>query len=71
MKTSAEKLDLGTFHLAHSGRRDALSYNLRIGYIDLYLIHSAHGGKEHRLKFWQALIDGKKAGLLRDIGVSN
>ncbi|VDC02734.1 unnamed protein product [Peniophora sp. CBMAI 1063] len=44
---------------------------LNLGYIDLYLIHSAHGGKEHRLQFWKALIDGKKAGLLRDIGVSN
>ena len=71
MKTSAEKLDLGELPfgvLVLTRWTDAAH---RPGYIDLYLIHSAHGGKEHRLKFWKALIDGKASGLLRDIGVSN
>jgi len=40
-------------------------------YLDLYLIHSALSGKEKRLETWQALIDAKKAGKLRSIGVSN
>ncbi|KAF8590190.1 Aldo/keto reductase [Ramaria rubella] len=40
-------------------------------YIDLYLIHSGYGGKEHRLKTWNTIVDFKARGKLRDIGVSN
>lgn len=42
-----------------------------VGYIDLYLIHSPHGGSEARLKAWKSLIGAKEKGQLRDIGVSN
>ncbi|KAI0339406.1 Aldo/keto reductase [Trametopsis cervina] len=42
-----------------------------LDYLDLYLIHSPPRGKEKRLNMWRALVDAKKAGKLRDIGVSN
>ena len=40
-------------------------------YLDLYLIHSPLSGKEKRLETWRALVECKKAGKLRTIGVSN
>ena len=40
-------------------------------YFDLYLIHSPLPGKEKRLQTWRALIDAKKAGKIKSIGVSN
>ncbi|KAF9234525.1 NADP-dependent oxidoreductase domain-containing protein [Melanogaster broomeanus] len=40
-------------------------------YYDLYLVHSAHGGKELRLATYKALLDAKAAGLIRYVGVSN
>ena len=42
-----------------------------IGYLDLYLIHSPPSGTSLRVETWRALVDAKKAGKLRDIGVSN
>ena len=40
-------------------------------YIDLYLIHNPSKGSQLRLDTYKALVDAKKAGKLRDIGVSN
>lgn len=40
-------------------------------YLDLYLIHSPPRGKGARLTMWKALVDAKKDGKLKDIGVSN
>ena len=49
----------------------ALTERRRADYIDLYLIHSPIGGKENRVETWKALLDAKKAGKLRSVGVSN
>ncbi|ETW84045.1 hypothetical protein HETIRDRAFT_381386 [Heterobasidion irregulare TC 32-1] len=49
----------------------ALTERRRADYIDLYLIHSPIGGKENRVETWKALLDAKKAGKLRGVGVSN
>ena len=43
---------------------------LGLDYIDLYLIHSPHGGSE-RLAQWRALCDLQQSGKVRAIGVSN
>lgn len=40
-------------------------------YFDLYLLHSPIGGAAVRKECWRALIDGKKEGLVKSIGVSN
>ncbi|KAI0824064.1 Aldo/keto reductase [Trametes gibbosa] len=40
-------------------------------YIDLMLIHSPLSDKERRLQTWKALIEAKKQGKVRTIGVSN
>ncbi|KAI0666602.1 Aldo/keto reductase [Trametes maxima] len=40
-------------------------------YIDLILIHSPLSDKERRLQTWRALIEAKKQGKVRTIGVSN
>lgn len=50
--------------------RDSLK-NFGFDYLDLYLIHSAHGGRTLRLEAWKALLAAKKAGKLKSIGVSN
>ncbi|KAG6828981.1 hypothetical protein H0H92_006103 [Tricholoma furcatifolium] len=46
--------------------------NLDLGYIDLYLIHSGHGGKDVRLQSYKTLLSFSGPGKpLRSIGVSN
>jgi len=40
-------------------------------YIDLFLVHDPLSGKEKRLATYRALLDAKKAGKLRTVGVSN
>lgn len=42
-----------------------------LGYIDLYLLHSAIGGPDKRRECWRACVDAKKAGKVKSIGVSN
>jgi diketogulonate reductase-like aldo/keto reductase len=45
--------------------------NLGYSYYDLYLTHSATGGKDARLAAYRALLDGKASGMIKSVGVSN
>lgn len=54
--THALKLSLGRLEMEH---------------VDLYLIHWPVPATDLYVETWQALIDAQKAGLAREIGVSN
>ncbi|KAG8838008.1 hypothetical protein FRC18_006841 [Serendipita sp. 400] len=50
---------------------DQSLHNLRLEYMDLFLIHDPLSGKERRLATWRALIKARDDGKIRSIGVSN
>ncbi|KAF8904438.1 NADP-dependent oxidoreductase domain-containing protein [Gymnopilus junonius] len=44
---------------------------MRFDYIDLFLIHDPYAGKDLRLQTYKALLEGKSAGKIKAVGVSN
>ncbi|WVR07888.1 hypothetical protein IAU60_004931 [Kwoniella sp. DSM 27419] len=67
-----------TSKLMHNKSYDQASRDLRaslkraqVDSFDLYLMHSPIGGPQIRKDIWRALVDAKKEGLLKSIGVSN
>jgi len=68
--TSKVNKTIGGYQSCLNAIDDSLK-KFRFDYLDLFLIHSAYGGKTVRLEAWKALLDAKKAGKLRSVGVSN
>ncbi|XP_057302460.1 9,11-endoperoxide prostaglandin H2 reductase-like [Hydractinia symbiolongicarpus] len=56
------------YNEAKSGLRESLT-RLGLDYVDLFLIHSPHGGKN--IETWKAFVELKQEGLTKSIGVSN
>lgn len=46
-------------------------YRMQLDHIDLYLIHWPNPGVDRYVEAWQALVDLRRDGVLRSIGVSN
>ncbi|KAF8904437.1 NADP-dependent oxidoreductase domain-containing protein [Gymnopilus junonius] len=44
---------------------------MKFDYIDLFLIHDPLSGKQRRLETYKALLEGRAAGKIRTVGVSN
>jgi 2,5-diketo-D-gluconate reductase A len=62
-----------TDHGSESAHRafDGSLHRLGFDYVDLYLIHWPAPGRDRYVETWEALIEMKRAGRVRSIGVSN
>ncbi|GAA3026623.1 aldo/keto reductase [Tetragenococcus solitarius] len=58
------------YHDAIAAIQESL-YRADLDYYDLYLIHWPNPMRDEYVEAWQALIDAKRFGLVRSIGVSN
>jgi len=59
-----------SYELALTAIQESL-YRAHLDYYDLYLIHWPNPKQDKYVEAWQALIDAKKWGLIRSIGVCN
>ncbi len=59
-----------TYELAITAIQESL-YRAHLDYYDLYLIHWPNPKQDKYVEAWQALIDAKKWGFIRSIGVCN
>ncbi|KAI0787754.1 Aldo/keto reductase [Fomes fomentarius] len=66
--TTKLKENKGYDHVRKAARKSLQESGL--GYIDLYLVHSPIGGPQRRAESWRAVVDAKKEGFIRSIGVS-
>ncbi|KAF8973082.1 2,5-didehydrogluconate reductase [Flammula alnicola] len=62
--------DTHGYESTKQGVHDSLA-KMKFDYIDLFLIHDPLSGKERRLEAYRALLEAKKAGKIRSVGVSN
>ena len=60
-----------SYEKAQTAIQESLTAAGKLGYIDLMLLHSPHGGREGRLGAWKALVEAQATGKIRSIGVSN
>ena len=59
-----------TYQAANKSIQESLQKS-KMGYIDLFLLHSPYGGKEKRLESWKAVEDAVEDGIVKSGGVSN
>jgi diketogulonate reductase-like aldo/keto reductase len=62
------------YHGGYAETKAAIESGLQesgLGYIDLYLTHSPFGGPETRKGSWLAMVEAKRDGKIRSMGVSN
>ncbi|GAB4073213.1 aldo/keto reductase [Barrientosiimonas marina] len=59
-----------TYDLAVEAIQESL-YRANLDYYDLYLIHWPNPQQDHYVEAWQTLIEARKWGLIRSIGVCN
>lgn len=71
IKDSLDKIGSGEYLFQRLHGNEHVLTNRWEDYIDLYLIHDPMAGPKKRLQLWKALIDAKKEGKVRTIGVSN
>lgn len=68
---SLQRFGFGRFHSCLRKANHSLITLDATEYLDFILIHSAMSDKERRIATWRALIEAKRQGKVKAIGVSN